>query len=190
MKRKSKLIAGAVLVSAILVVSYAFALLIASHSFTNTMSIKGVGVTVLEWIDDSTQPTIEVSSHDWGTVAGGQTVYYQYVCVENTGTEGLTLTFSTTLSPSIGSVTWQIEQKEATTWEWKDWASKIADSDDTIPGSTELPFAAGQVLGMRSATPEYKEMGRIRLAITIDSEAAFGAVPAFSITITGTEVTA
>lgn len=185
-----KLAATAVLVVAILSVSIGYALLTASHTLQNTMMIKGVGVDVLSWIDDTT-PGASVSSYDWGTVAGGDTVYYQ-VCIENTGTQPLTLSFSNTLDPSVGSVSWQIQWADQghTTWDsgtWQDWASGIAGG--TLVGSQAIPFEAGATLGLAPTLPQPTPVtGHIRIAVTINANAPFGAVTPFNIVVTGTEI--
>jgi hypothetical protein len=191
MQRKMKMGTIAVLVVVALLVSpYVYSLLTAQKSFSNTMSIKGVGVDVLAWIDDTTPPTTSVTGHDWGVIAGGDVVYYQ-VCVRNTGTQNLTLSFSSTLNASVGTVAWQIQWADqggmywdATTW--KDWATGIATNG--LVGSNTNPFAPNTTLGMAPTLPQPVPVtGHIRIAVTILSNAPFGAVQPFTITITGTE---
>jgi hypothetical protein len=185
-----KIVATAVLIVAILAVSIGYALLSASHTFSNSMSIKGVGITVLEWISDTTPPTTTVTAHDWDTCVGGSVVYYQYICLKNTGTEGLTLSFSTTLDPSIGTASWQVEVYDLahTAWNWKDCAQSITDNPPWMVGDAANPLGQNQVIGMRPTTPTDSCLGHIRIAITIAANAPFGPVTPFDITVTATEV--
>jgi hypothetical protein len=188
LQKKIKLAATAVLVVAVLAVSIGYALLTATYTFQNTMSIKGVGVTVLEWIDDTTPPTQEVTTHDWGTAAAGETVYYAFVCVRNTGTEYLTLSFSKTLNAAVGTIRWEIEQMDTSeVWHWHDWASEIASNG--ILGSSSNPMESGQILGMRPEVNAPGNLGHIRIVIEVAADAPQGEVTPFDTTITGTEST-
>lgn len=186
MKKKTTSIA--VILIAVLAVATAFALLSGYYEFTNTLSIKGVGVNVYDWIDDLTTPTVLVTSHDWNKMAGGETKYFEYVCVENYGTENVTLVFSDTLSATIGSVTWWIEYYDNSIWKWYNWEVGITNEIGYIPGHTSNPVEPAAILGLRPATPSDYDLGRIRIELTTTASPPFGAVTPFDITVTGTEV--
>ena len=176
----------AVVLLSILFCGIAFALLSNYYEFTNTVNIKGVGVKLWHWIDDSTPPTELVTNHDWGTLAGGEVAYFEYVILENYGTEDITLAFSTDLDGSIGTVKWEIEAYVNGVWEWKDWEQAIADGINYIPGHSGNPMEPG-MLGQRPASPQELDVGRIRIVLTIASNAPFGSADPFTITVTGTE---
>jgi hypothetical protein len=190
MQRKTKIGTIAVLVVVALLVSpYVYSLLTAQKSVSNTMNVKGVGVDVLAWVSDTTPPTTSVTGHDWNTVTGGDTVYFADICVKNTGTQNMTLSFSTTLPANVGTVTWWVERNNGgTNWVWMDWGQGIINNTPYMIGSAALPIRPNQVVGMRATGATDNDLGHIRIAITVSASAPFGPVAPFNIIVTGTEV--
>jgi hypothetical protein len=189
MQQKNKAIIIAILLTAFLVGSIVYGLMMSSHTFTNTVQIKGINLQVLQWISDTTPPTTLVTAHDWSKVERGQTVYYEFVCLKNIGTENVTLAFNTDLNPDYGSVTWYIEYYEQSTssWKWKNWEQAITDKVPYVPGHVDNPVRPNQLIGMRTSSPSDLAIGRIRIALTITNNAPIAETLTFNITVTGTE---
>jgi hypothetical protein len=190
LRKRTKIATVAFLVTVALLVSpYVYSILTAQKSFSNTMNVKGVGVDVLAFIDDTTPPTTSVTGHDWDTVTGGDTVYFADICVKNTGTQNMTLSFSTTLPANVGTVTWWVERNNGgTNWVWMDWGQGITNNTPYMIGSAAHPIQPNQVVGMRATGAMDNSLGHIRIAITVAANAPFGPVAPFDITVTGTEV--
>jgi hypothetical protein len=149
--------------------------------------IKGVNIKVMSWISDTTPPTTIVTSHDWNSLAQGETVYYEYVCLKNSGTANLTLAFTDTLNATFGTVKWYIEWYDSG-WIWKDWQKSINEAEPpSVPGQNAKPMIAGQTLGLRPASPKSLDVGRIRIELKASTSAPIGELTNFDITVTGTE---
>lgn len=189
LKKVSKKTVVALVLTFILGVSVAYAaFLFDTYDMQFQFSIKGVRVEVYTWIDDVTPPTTLKTTHDYGTLAGGQVAYTENLVVVNTGTEPTTLSFNTGLDSSYGTIKWEIEWFNSPNWQWKDWEQGIADELYYIPGHPGLPFEAGEMLGMRPASPTGIETGRIRVTLTVANSMDYGPVAPFDVSITATEV--
>lgn len=189
MNRKMKMIAAVVLITAVLSISLGYALLTAFYSFGNTLIIKGVGVDVTAYIGDNVEPVTKITAKDWGKLAANDAVYFLNLTLKNIGTEKLSLHFNTTLSPTIGVVTWQIEQSNPSgmNWTWQDWQARIDANDPAMLGTTTKPLQVGAVAGWRGDVAVNNVMGHIRILLTIANNAPFGVVPSFEISVYGTE---
>lgn len=72
------------------VIASALSVLMASYTFTNTATVKAVGVSVY-WYSNCTSP---VSIIDWGTIAPGE-LATKTIYIRNNGTVAVTLSMTT-----------------------------------------------------------------------------------------------
>ena len=194
-KRTMTTLAGIVAIAVI--VTAVAAQLIGTFTTTHQLSIKGIGIDVLEWIDDTTTPTDLFSSYDWGSLEVDYTAYSVKLVLYGSGTEDSTLAFTDTLSSSIGVIRWEIEFYDSN-WGWVDWqyyldlgdrVGQDAGANDVyIYGSPENPLLSEQYVGLRPSSPVKGDFGRVRLTLTTDSDAPMGAAPDFDTVVTATEI--
>jgi len=170
--------------------------MIASFTTTHQLSIKGIGLDVLEWVSDTTTPTTLFESCDWGTLNPEETGNSINIVLYGSGTEPTTLDFTNTLNVSVGSIKWEIEGYTGGgggIWNWYNWQGALESGTPVIgetyaPGTPENPLAAGEYIGMRPSAPVVGDFGRVRLSLTVDASAPMGPVSAFTTTATATEI--
>lgn len=179
---------------AIAIGSVAYAVLTTQYNISNTLTIKGVGVSIYTWISDTVAPTTLKTSVSWNSMAALEVNSTEFLCLKNYGTQNLTLAFTNDMNSTFGTVKYEIEWYDISVpgWSWVDWGAKIVAGTplkDTlyVPGDSHNPVLPGQLLGQRPTTPVDKSLGHMRITITIAASPPMGLSTSFQATCTGTE---
>lgn len=181
--RKKKMVSiAAILLCAVIGLSVGYALLSTNYIIpSNTVTIQGIGVNVNWWGSGETLGALVTATQFGNDVPPADAIATDPVsgssCIVLTATSAgytETITWTTTLPATVGTIALQMEVWSAGSSSWV-----------YEPLAQGFMLAAGQTLGYRATNPTDGTDGHIQLVFVPASGAPVG-VHSFSITFTGT----